>query len=230
MSSIDLALADVVDELVGSVVVEPVDELCQPTSRATTASCLARVEGTRQSGIQTTPGRSIGYTVIEIVALVDQSRTRMLMVANSVPESHPGDSRSRPSRLATRRKGRLLQMKVSSSFGRSPPPGYEGDAELVQAGKAREMLSPFVLSSSDLREATQRTLHARGYPAIRVGPLNGRALVVEHPSEEGARLDLLIRSLDPSAHRLQPRAPEIPKASPPVPRAAEAARWRSVWW
>jgi hypothetical protein len=92
------------------------------------------------------------------------------------------------------------------------------------------MLSPFVLSSSDLREATQRSLHARGYRAVRVGPLNGQALVVEHPSEEGAGLDLLIRSLDPNARRLQPRAPEIPQVTPPAPRAAESARWRSVWW
>jgi hypothetical protein len=92
------------------------------------------------------------------------------------------------------------------------------------------MLSPFVLSSRDLREATQRSLQARGYRAVRVGPLNGRALVVEHPSEEGARLNLLIRSLDPNAHRLLPRALDVPQVTPPAPRAAEPSQWRSVWW
>ncbi|MDQ1674692.1 MAG: hypothetical protein QOC98_3254, partial [Frankiaceae bacterium] len=184
-------------------------------SRATTAGCLARVKRERCSRAFRRPRVVPSATPSSRLWLLSRKLApgcscRRIVCRNPI-QGNP-------------------EATVSSSFGRSPPPGYEGDAELVKAGKAREMLSPFVLSSSDLREATQRTLHARGYPAIRVGPLNGRALVVEHPSEEGARLDLLIRSLDPSAHRLQPRAPDLPKAAPPAPRAAEAARWRSVWW
>jgi hypothetical protein len=42
------------------------------------------------------------------------------------------------------------------------------------------------------------------YLAVRVGPLNGQAIVVEHPSEDLNRLNTLMRSLDPGAHRFRP--------------------------
>jgi hypothetical protein len=98
------------------------------------------------------------------------------------------------------------------------------------------VLSSYVLSSSDLRETTQRLLHARGYRSVRVGPLKGRAIVVEHPSEERDRLDTLMRSVDPGAARVKPAVPQIARRAPTMPqkeaepKAVDPARWRSAWW
>jgi hypothetical protein len=90
-------------------------------------------------------------------------------------------------------------------------------------------LSSYVLSNSDLREVTQRSLAARGYRAVRVGPLKGRALLVEHPSEAVDRLDALMATLDRGAYRIKPRVPDAPKVAPPTPEMAHHSRWRSVW-
>jgi hypothetical protein len=94
----------------------------------------------------------------------------------------------------------------------------------------RGVLSSYVLSASDLREPTQRSLHARGYRAVRVGSLKGRALAVEHPPEELNHLDTLMRSLDPGVRRIQPDKPAKPPVVPPAPRQPDTSRWRSVWW
>jgi hypothetical protein len=92
------------------------------------------------------------------------------------------------------------------------------------------MLSSYVLSSSDLRAATQRSLHASGYRAVRVGPLNGKALVIEHPSEDCDRLDSLMRSLDPGAQRFKRTKPVGPTVPAPKPHVVGETAWRSVWW
>jgi hypothetical protein len=94
------------------------------------------------------------------------------------------------------------------------------------------MMSSYVLSSSDLREETQELLHARGYRTMRVGALNGRAIVVEHPSEDKDRLDTLLRGVDPGAYRVQPDAgndPEVARRARPQREKPELPRWRSVW-
>jgi hypothetical protein len=44
--------------------------------------------GDGEWGVQTTPGRSVGYIVIGLVAHVDETRGGRLMLANSVPGSH----------------------------------------------------------------------------------------------------------------------------------------------
>jgi hypothetical protein len=92
------------------------------------------------------------------------------------------------------------------------------------------MVSAYVLSKSDLRQETQRSLRASGYQALRVGPLNGRALLVEHASEDRDRLDALMRRLDPRAHRFTPGQPADPTISPPAPKEPASPARRSVWW
>jgi hypothetical protein len=94
------------------------------------------------------------------------------------------------------------------------------------------VLSSYVLSGSDLRQDAQRTLHAHGYRTMRVGAMNGRAIVVEHPSEDGDRVDTLLGSIDPGAYRIRPDAPKDPEVARrmrPRLEKPELSRWRSVW-
>jgi hypothetical protein len=103
----------------------------------------------------------------------------------------------------------------------------EGDP--VEAIGGYEVLSSYVLSDTDLREVTQRSLAAGGYRAVRVGPLKGRALLVEHLSEDIDRLDALMATLDRGAYRIKPRRPVVSKVAPPTQKMEHMSRWRSVW-